>query len=368
MSTETFTLTGRERILMQLRSLYRQYGYTQYRMSKFEEYDLYAGNKDFLVSENVLTFTDMNGKLMALKPDVTLSIVRASPDRSDSVRKVFYNENVYRTSGSTRAFREIPQAGLECIGPIDGYCVLEVLLLAAESLKRISSRCVLEVSQLDILSALTEQLGLPEETQRRVIKCIGDKNLHELLGICRTAGAEPVAAETLARLAEAGGKPADVLALLRTLPCSSEALRQLEELTDGFRSAGLLDILRIDFSVVNDMQYYNGVVFRGYVYGVPVSVLSGGQYDRLMRKMGRNSGALGFAVYLDELDRAVPEEAGTDADVLLLYGDGSSPVQVCQAVRSLTAEGKTVMAQRRRPEHGSFGKVVCLGEGAEEDA
>ena len=98
-------LTSEERTLLKLRALYRQYGYAQYRMSKFEEYDLYAGNKDCLVSENVLTFTDLNGKLMALKPDVTLSIVRGSPDRTDSVRKVFYNENVYRTAGSSRADR-----------------------------------------------------------------------------------------------------------------------------------------------------------------------------------------------------------------------------------------------------------------------
>ena len=96
-----------ERIMFSLRELYEAYGYSRYKMLKFEEYDFYSRNKDFLVSENVLTFTDLNGKLMALKPDVTLSIVRGSPDRTDSVRKVFYNENVYRTAGSTRSFREV---------------------------------------------------------------------------------------------------------------------------------------------------------------------------------------------------------------------------------------------------------------------
>ena len=168
MDPELRALTSEERTLLKLRALYRKYGYTQYRMSKFEEYDLYAGNKDFLVSENVLTFTDLNGKLMALKPDVTLSIVRGSPDRTDSVRKVFYNENVYRTAGSTRTFREIPQTGMECIGPIDDYRILEVLLLAAESLACVSDRCVLEISQLDILAALTEGLGVTEETRRKL--------------------------------------------------------------------------------------------------------------------------------------------------------------------------------------------------------
>ena len=368
MDPETTALTGEERTLMKLRALYRKYGYAQYRMSKFEEYDLYAGNKDFLVSENVLTFTDLNGKLMALKPDVTLSIVRGSPDRTDSVRKVFYNENVYRTAGSTRTFREIPQTGLECIGPIDGYCVLEVLLLAAESLKCISDRSVLEISQLDILAALTEGLGVPEETRRRLLKCIGAKNLHELRAVCREAGAPAEKAETLEKLASAGGRPEEVLPLLRSLPCPPGAAEQLEALTEGFRAAGLEEMLRIDFSVVNDMQYYNGIVFRGFVYGVPASVLSGGQYDRLMRKMGRSAGAIGFAVYLDELERITPEDASPDADVLLLYDETVSPARICREARALTAEGKTVMAQPREPQNMRFGEVRRLTGKEERDA
>ena len=86
-------LKEEERIAFILRSLYRQYGFLQYKMSKFEEYDLYANCRDFLVSDNIITFTDTNGKLMALKPDVTLSIVRSTRDIPVYVNKVFYNEN-----------------------------------------------------------------------------------------------------------------------------------------------------------------------------------------------------------------------------------------------------------------------------------
>ena len=74
------TLSFGEKMTFSLRSLYEQYGYARYKMSKFEEYDLYARNKDFLISDSVITFTDTNGRLMALKPDVTLSIVKNSKD------------------------------------------------------------------------------------------------------------------------------------------------------------------------------------------------------------------------------------------------------------------------------------------------
>ena len=84
-----------ERALYELRRLYQQYGYTRYKVSKFEEYDLYAHNKSFLVSENILTFTDTNGKLMALKPDVTLSIIKNVRGEDASAHKLYYNETVY---------------------------------------------------------------------------------------------------------------------------------------------------------------------------------------------------------------------------------------------------------------------------------
>ncbi|MBQ7292755.1 MAG: ATP phosphoribosyltransferase regulatory subunit, partial [Clostridia bacterium] len=112
-------LENGERVAYSLGQLYHKYGYIRYKVSKFEEYDLYVQNKSFLVSDNVLTFTDTDGKLMALKPDVTLSIVKNSVDGENSIQKVYYNENVYRTSQGAGEFKEIMQTGLECIGDID---------------------------------------------------------------------------------------------------------------------------------------------------------------------------------------------------------------------------------------------------------
>ena len=78
-----------ERAIYKLRELYSAYGYNHYKVSKFEEYDLYAKNKSFLVSENLLTFTDTNGKLMALKPDITLSIIKNAVANDDASYKLY---------------------------------------------------------------------------------------------------------------------------------------------------------------------------------------------------------------------------------------------------------------------------------------
>ena len=69
-------LENGERVAYGLGQLYHKYGYVRYKISKFEEYDLYVRNKDFLVSDRVITFTGEGGKLLALKPDVTLSIIK----------------------------------------------------------------------------------------------------------------------------------------------------------------------------------------------------------------------------------------------------------------------------------------------------
>src|SRR5690554_5676876 len=114
-------------------------------MNKFEQYDFYLKNKNFLESENIITFTDLNGRLMALKPDVTLSIVKNTKENPE---KVFYSENVYRVASGTKEYKEIMQLGLECIGDIDLYLMGEVISLAAKSLQSFSNRFILDISNM----------------------------------------------------------------------------------------------------------------------------------------------------------------------------------------------------------------------------
>ena len=355
---EADTMKYEERLVFALRSLYRRYGYMQYKMRKFEEYDLYARNKDFLLSDNIITFTDVSGKLMALKPDVTLSIVRSGRDADGGVQKVYYNENVYRVSAASRGFREILQAGIECIGDVDDCCIAEVLALAVESLRTISENCVLDISQLDIVSELVDALGTDIPTRREILKCIGEKNVHELEALCR--GADAAAVEKLTALVQTSGAPAQVLPALRSLGCAPAAVAQLETLTGCLDALGLGGFIRIDFSVVGDMRYYNGIVFKGFVNGVPAGVLSGGQYDRLMQKMRRSARAVGFAVYLDLLARAFGEVDPTDVDTVLLYAPGTAPDKLLRAVQTLSADGRSVTAQHTVPDKLRYRRLARL--------
>ncbi|MCQ2557569.1 MAG: ATP phosphoribosyltransferase regulatory subunit [Oscillospiraceae bacterium] len=295
-------LTAEELTAIRLRSLYKACGYLPYKMSKFEEYDIYAHNKDFLVSNNIITFTDLNGRLMALKPDVTLSIVRSGRDEPGRIQKVYYNENVYRT-GTGRSYKEINQVGLECIGDIDRACLGEVLRLAAESLRQISEQSILCISDLDIIEQLLEQLNVQEDGRAELMRCIGEKNLHGLSDTARAIGISEEGIQRLSLLVTAGGRPEQVISAAAAIPGLEYETEKLKGLVQTLNAAGYEEMLQVDFSVTGDLRYYNGLVFRGYVSGVAESVITGGQYDRLMRKMGRTSRAAGFAVYLSSLEQ-----------------------------------------------------------------
>lgn len=359
MSAENFVLNYGEQIGFTLRELYRIYGYSQYKMSKFEEYDLYAHNKDFLISDNILTFTDLSGKLMALKPDVTLSIVRNSRDDTPGVQKVYYTENVYRAAKGS-GFKEIMQAGLECIGDIDDYYLSEVLTLAAESLLRISKESVLNISNLDLVSDLIRKLHVNDEAEQQLISAISHKSMHDFNAIACENGADPAAVETLQKLVQIRGTAEEVLPKLAELGCCEQTIKQLNAIYENLKSAHLGVEIRFDFSLINDLNYYNGIVFQGYVSGVPVSILSGGQYDRLMQKMGRTSGAVGFAVYLDALERMWNDAPKYDVDVVLLYDDNMDTAALYRKVRELTAGGVSVMVQKEKPEKLKYKLIVKL--------
>ncbi len=362
MDLDESILKNEEKVSFSLRSLYRRRGYAQYRMSKFEEYELYVNNKDFLVSPDIITFTDIDGRLLALKPDVTLSIVRGARLRPGELMKVYYDENVYRVSRNARGFREIRQVGLECIGELDDYCIGEVLLLAAESLCRISEENTLAISHLGIVGDMLDALGLDGQTRREALRCIGEKNLHELASACREAGVDEAGAGRLRELVSSYGAPEAVLPKLEALGCGEEHVAQLRALCSLLRSSGFGEHVTLDFSVLSDMRYYNGLTFKGYVRGVPAGVISGGQYDRLLARMGKHGRAVGFACYLDMLERLTPPAPAADADTVLLYGEGEDPLRVAAAVQELSAGGRSVLALRALPEGLPHGQCFRLSE------
>ncbi|MBQ4129378.1 MAG: ATP phosphoribosyltransferase regulatory subunit [Ruminococcus sp.] len=365
MNTANLSLNFNERVMFTLRSLYSMCGFTQYKMSKFEEYDLYAKNKDFLISDSIITFTDTNGKLMALKPDVTLSIIKNSKDLPDTIQKVYYNENVYRISKGTQGFKEIMQVGLECFGNIDSYNICEILTLACKSLKTISNDAVLDISHLGIMTSVLDAIDVPSYARKDILKFIGEKNIHQLSSLCSELEISENNIELLKEIVNTTGKADEVLPYLEDKlegVIDTAPLKEFSAILNALDS-DIKNIINIDFSVVSDTHYYNNIVFKGFINGIPSGVLSGGQYDKLMQKMKRKSGAIGFAVYLDLLERLESITDNYDVDCVLLY-DKNEPVENIKSnVDKLTLKGLKVLACSALPNNLKYKELITLKNG-----
>ena len=363
MNINDSVLKSEERAILTLRSLYRRFGYSSYNMNKFEEYDLYVRNKSFLLSDDVITFTDRSGKLLAMKPDVTLSIVKNTTDADSGVRRLCYDESVYRVPKGDHAFREITQVGLECIGDIGALHTAEVLFLAAKSLSLISEQFVFTVSHLGILSAVLDGAGIAQDAREEFLRALGEKNLDGISYLARYYGLADDAVRALLLLVTAHGTPSEVLPQLATLPLGESgrsALRELCDMMQALESRFPKHTVFIDFSVIGDMTYYGGIVFKGYISGIATSVLSGGSYDPLMRRMGKKSRAIGFALYLDLLERLSFGEKDADQETMLICDEGVSSSLLLDTMQALTEQGGTVRFVKEMPEAVECARILRL--------
>ena len=352
----TMNNLNKENVSDKLMALFSGCGYRQYKMSKFEEYGLYAENKSFLPSKSIITFTDTDGRLMALKPDVTLSIVKNSRDGEEY--KLYYNESVYRTDRNTNNFAEITQTGLEYIGSLDTARLSEVLTIAQLSLDEISSDTVLDISHLGILSSLLDYLNVSGKDRKALLSYIENKNCHEAVKLCKDSGADDNGCKLLYDFMTLDPSPDKACEILKIYNVSDSFTKEVADFSAVLSSLDKSK-LRVDFSVLNDTNYYNGIVFRGYVKGVPSAVLSGGQYDMLMRRMGKKSSAVGFAVYLDRLDDLCAKNAYPIYDVCILYDDKTDPSKLCEIIRKTVSDGMTYTAQKSA-ENVKYGKLCDL--------
>ena len=312
-------LQPKERASFGLRALYEGAGCRKYHMGQFEEYALYQENQSFLPSRQVITFTDLDGRLLALKPDVTLSIAKSAQPAPGETKRFYYSENVYRPAAESRTFKEIAQMGVEFLGRVGEAETGQAVALAVRSLEWLSESMGpawrLEVGHMGYLSGLMDALKVPEAARQGMLARLRARNSHELRAAVLTAGLDREGAGALAALLELCGPAAAVLPRAEKA-CRNGAMRAaVAELRAAVAGAG--QGVQIDLSLSGEMEYYNGLIFQGYLQGAPRPVLRGGRYDLLARKFTPGAGAVGFAVYLDELDRLAPAPAEPSAPVLL---------------------------------------------------
>lgn len=342
-----------------IKNLFESYGYEEYRMRMFERYSLYLTHKDFLVSDKVITFTDLSGELMALRPDVTLSIVKNTKADKDNTEKVYYCENVYREDKQNRRFREINQLGLELIGHVGIVEIAETVSLALGALECTGREFVLELSHVDFVSSLLTACGFDEQTFADAKAALNSGSENALSEIAKSAGVSKELSVKLCALTSCAGKLSDALPKIEKLIINNEMrgyYNDIAALCEAVGGEPLSGNIRFDFSLTGEENYYNGIIISGFVRGVPKAVLSGGQYDKLLAKLDRNAQAIGFAVYLGELAPYL-ETQTEPVDVMLIYG-GEETESVLKKARELRGKGLSVRTEKSLPAAASYKEII----------
>ena len=177
-------MSKKDLVLLNIRKMYDSYGYKKISLPSFEEYDLYNENKDF-IDRNVLTVMSPNGKLLALRPDITLSVAKkVSKDQSLKYSKIYYQENTYNLTKYV-GYEEDEQLGIELIGKESTFLDFEIINLAVKSLDIINKKSMIVLSHAGFISSIFENFDLEYEIKEEILDCINRKNSHDIQKILK---------------------------------------------------------------------------------------------------------------------------------------------------------------------------------------
>lgn len=340
-------MSKKDLVLLNIRKMYDSYGYKKISLPSFEEYDLYNENKDF-IDRNVLTVMSPNGKLLALRPDITLSVAKkVSKDQSLKYSKIYYQENTYNLTKYV-GYEEDEQLGIELIGKESTFLDFEIINLAVESLDIINKKSMIVLSHAGFISSVFENFDLEYEIKEEILDCINRKNSHDIQKILkRNEHISENVKKLIYKIPELSGNLENIEKELLKYEINGNTkkiLSELKQLNSLLMKFYKKSKIIFDFSVVKNLNYYNGIILQGYIEGFPNVILTGGRYDKLFEKFGVDTGAVGFAILTDGLKGYYKDTDKKDFEVLIAY-DNSDFEKLVEIVNDFQKKGLRVRTE-----------------------
>lgn len=287
----------------ELLQLYARLGFRPICTPTLEYCNVFDHDRQCIPQEDIYQFTDRSGRLVALRPDNTSPIARVASSKlrgADLPLKICYSQNVYRAGDAYHARRsEILQSGVEILGgetQAEDLCCLFTALLAMAAC---GGDYKIEIGHASFFETLLFDEELSEEERSDLKNYIAAKNSS---GFSFSLNAVASKAVELAAVLPRLCGSTDVLPRAKKLAAGNERalalLSYLESIYQAFSDAGFGDRIIIDLGIVQNIDYYTGLIFKGYLEGVGEEVLSGGRYDNLLKSFGYPLPACGFALNL----------------------------------------------------------------------
>ena len=294
----------RRQVQNALTGLFQERGYREVSTPEVEFYDLFIQSGSPLPQEQMLKIVDRSGRIMVMRPDCTTPIARMAAAKLKDLSKpqqLYYDETVFRSDRQHKGSRgEIAQCGVELLGAQGVEADVKVLTLAADSLEAAGlSRFHIEIGHMGFFRELTEALGLSQQETETLRDLMEVKNYAALTDHL-TPYLDQAPGRALYRLPYLFGG-VEVLDEAQALFPDTAVIPYLRTLYEGLTKTGDPQRFRFDLGLVHQIDYYTGVIFRGYAQGAGDAVLSGGRYDNLLSAFGVDAPATGFAADVDAI-------------------------------------------------------------------
>ena len=250
-----------------------------------------------------------------LRPDFTPSIARCAAKyfMEEKVPLRFsYNGNTFtNTSNLQGKLKEVTQMGAELIGDPSVEADAEVISMVIEALKSAGlTRFQVTIGEVDYFRGLCEEAGLDEDTEKELRSCISGKNFFAAQELLEQKQIPEPYHSILLKLADMfeNIESLEAAKALVKNERSLQAIARLEKLKERLEQYGVAEYISFDLGMLSKYQYYTGVVFKAYTYGIGDAVVKGGRYDNLLRKFGKNAAAIGFVIVIDDLLEALSRQ------------------------------------------------------------
>ena len=292
-------------IEQKLRTLFTLSGYEEIETPGIEFYDVYAGG-DFVSQENLYKLSDQAGRILSLRYDGTVPVARLAAtlfkDTPPPLR-LSYIENMYRfrESGGGRQ-REFCQAGVELLGISSAQADAEVIALAISSaLETGITDLQISIGQAEFFRGLMEAWEIPSEDAEEISRHIDQKDTVALEKAADRYGLSSSAKETLLLIPALFGTydTLDIFEERVESPRAKAALKNVREILDILDDYGYMKYVSVDLGMLRSLDYYTGMIFKGFTYEVGFPILSGGRYDKVVSVFGRDLAAVGFCLSLN---------------------------------------------------------------------
>lgn len=319
------------------------FGYDDIQTPTFEFFDVYSKDIGTTPSNELYKFFDKEGNTLVLRPDFTPSIARCAAkyflDESVPIRFCYLGNTFINTSNLQGKLKEVTQIGAELINDDSIQADAEMLSMVIECLKNTGLQSFqLSIGQVEFFKGLCAEAGLDSDTENELRDYISGKNYFAAEKLLESKDIPEPYRTNLLKVTDMFGDIESLKACLELVnnDLSKSAIHRLEAIYEVLKLYGVEEYVSFDLGMLSKYHYYTGIIFKAYTYGLGDAIVTGGRYNKLIQKFGKEAAAIGFAVVVDDmmeaLNRQKVELDITENKQTIYYTDKNYKEQLAKAI------------------------------------